>query len=231
MKLKTIVFVFFSLIIFNSNAQKQKTFSYSFKKGEVMDVMLLTTAPDSKEKYERYRKSIFPIASEYSYQPQTGFKISKLTLGTHRPSSIIFAKWKNKQKRERFLVDIDKRVPDFHEQRRVLFPYFDLTYYKMQKDVSFSINRGKYNVVTSFWKSDQKKFNKFVSKWEKDIKNAGGKIVLQLNKGNSPIGYLYNPDQFYIIEWNNKSAFDAFAKTHKMSSYNDLKNVHQFKID
>ncbi len=231
MKLKTIAFVLFSFAIFNCNAQSKKIISFSFKKGEVMDVMLLTTAPDSETKYERYRKIIFPVAFEYSYQPQNGFRISKLTLGTHHPSSIIFGKWENKQKREGFLANISKRVPGFHAQRRELFPYFDLTYYEVQKDLNFSINREKYNVVTSFWKNDLKMFERFISKWEGDIKKAGGKIILQLNRGNSPTGYVYNPDQFYIIEWNNESAFDAFAKTHKMSSYDDLKNVHQFKID
>lgn len=231
MKLKTITVVLFSLIILNSNAQSKKIISYSFKKGEVIDVMLLTTAPDSKIEYERYKKTAFPVAFEYSYQPQKGFRISKLTLGTHHPSSLIFGKWKSKQKREDFLVRITERVPDFHEQRRALFPYFDLTYYELEKDLSFSIDREKYNVVTSFWKDDSKEFNKFMSNWEEKIKKSGGKIILQLNKGNSPTGYVYNPDEFYIIEWKNQSVFDAFAKEYKMSSYGDLKNIHQFKID
>lgn len=231
MKLKAIAFVLFSLIILNSNAQSKKTISYSFKKGEVMDIMLLTTSPDSKTEYERYKKTIFPVGFEYSYQPQKGFRISELTLGTHRPSSLIFGKWENKQKREGFLANISKRVPDFHEQRKTLFPHFDLTYYEIEKDLNFSINKDKYNVVTSFWKNDSKKFDKFIPKWEEEIKKARGKIILQLNRGISPTGYVYNPDQFYIIEWNNESDFDAFAKTHKMANYDDLKNVHQFKID
>ncbi|WP_108868074.1 hypothetical protein [Aquimarina aquimarini] len=231
MTLRTFALVFFSLTFFNSNAQSKEVTSYSYKKGEILDVMLLTMVSDSKEKFDTYKKTIYPVGYEYSYRPQNGFRISKLTLGTHLPSNLIFGKWENKQKREAFLANISKRVPDFHKQRRELFPYFDLTYYEMQKDVSFSINKKKYNVVTSFWKDNSNEFNKFVSNWEEKIKKAGGKIVLQLNKGNSPTGYVYNPDKFYIIEWKNQSVFEAFAVAHSMTSYDDLKNVHQFKID
>ncbi len=231
MKLKTFAIVILSLTISNCIGQNNKVMSYSFKKGEVLDVMLLTTAPNSKDKYMQYRKTAFPVAFEYSYQPQKGFKISELTLGTHKPYSLIFGKWASKEKRENFLADITKRVPDFHQQRRALFPYFDLTYYEMKQDFTFSINREKYNVATSFWVKDTKKSNRFIKKWEKDIKKMGGNIVLHLNDGTSPTGYVYNPDQFYIVEWNDKSAFKAFAKKYDMNSYNALKNVHQLKID
>jgi len=231
MTLKTFALVFFSLTIFNSNAQSKEVISYSYKKGEILDIMLLTMTPNSKEKFETYRQTIYPVGFEYSYQPQKGFKISRLTLGTHLPENLIFGKWESKQKREGFLGNISKRVPNFHKQRRELFPYFDLTYYEVQKDLSFSINRNKYNVVTSFWKDNSKEFNKFIFNWEEKIKKAGGKIVLKLNKGNSPTGYVYNPDKFYIIEWKNQSVFELFAIAHSMTSYEDLKNVHQFKID
>ncbi len=231
MKLKTVVLVFFSLAIFNCKAQSEKVKSFSFKKGEIMDVMLLTTAPDSDAKFETYKKTAFPLAFEYSYQPQQGFKISKLTLGTGLPVSLIFGKWESKMKREGFLANISKRVPNFHQQRRDIFPYFYLTYYEMPSDINFSVNTEKYNVATSFWEEDSEKFDKFSSKWEGDIKKAGGNIVLQLNNGDSPTGYNYNPDQFYIIQWDNQSAFEAYAKQHTMSSYEGLKNVHQFTIN
>ena len=179
----------------------------------LLDVfMLLTTAPDSKAEYERYKKTVFPVGFEYSYQPQQGFRIAKLTLGTHLPVNLIFGKWENKEKREGFLANISKRVPGFHEQRRALFPYFDLTYYEMPRDINFTINKEKYNVVTSFWKEDSKTFLKFLKQWEKQIAKAGGKIILQLTDGKSPTGYTYNPDLFYIIEWADQLAFDAFAE-------------------
>lgn len=231
MKFTTLVFVFFSFAIFNCKAQNKQLKSFSFKKGQVMDVMLITTAPNSKVAYEKYKKTAFPVAFEYSYQPQQGFNITKLTLGSHLPANLIFGKWESKAKREGFLSNIFKKVPDFHEQRRALFPYFDLTYYEIPQDINFSINREKYNVVTSFWKEDSKPFLKFMNQWKKEITTAGGKIILQLNDGTSPTGYNYNPDLFYIVQWNDQLAFDTFAKQHPLSSYEDLKNVHQFIIN
>ena len=231
MKFTTLVLAFFSFAIFSCQAQSKQLISYSFKKGAIMDIMLLTTTPNSAEKYEKYKTTAFPIAFKYSYQPQTGFKISKLTLGTHLPANLIFDKWESKEKREDFLDIIATKVPDFHEQRRALFPYFDLTYYEMPRDINFTINREKHNVVTSFWKQDSKTFVKFSKQWVKQIKKAGGKIILQLKDGISPLGYYYNPDVLYIIEWNNEAAFNAFAKQHPLKSYEALKNVHQFIID
>lgn len=231
MKFTTLVVAFFSFAIFNCQAQSKQLISYSFKKGEVMDIMLLTTAPNSEEKYEKYKRTAFPVAFKYSYQPQIGFNISKLTLGTHLPANLIFGKWENKEKREDFLAIITTKVSDFHEQRRALFPYFDLTYYEMPRDINFTINREKHNVVTSFWKQDLKTFAQFSKQWEKQIKKAGGIIIIQLKEGISPLGYHYNPDVLYIIEWNNEAAFNAFAKQHPLASYEALKNVHQFIID
>ena len=229
MKLTTLVLLIFAAL--NCAAQTGQVKSFSFKKGEVMDVFLLTTAPNSEDKFERYKQTAFPVAFEYSYRPQKGFKITKLTLGTHTPSSLIFGKWESKEKREGFLANIAQKVPDFHQQRRVLFPYFDLTYYEMQHDTDFSIDTKKYNVATSFWQHDAESSLKFFSKWEKQIKKAGGKIIIQLNEGKSPLGYHYNPDQFYIIQWDNETVFEEFAKQNPLASYNDLKNVHQFVIN
>ena len=102
----------------------EKTKSFEFKKGEVLDVILLTQVENSETLFERYKKTAFPVAFEYSYQPQPGFGISKLTLGTNKPVAFLFGKWASLEKREGFLDVIGQRVPDFHQQRRNLFPYF-----------------------------------------------------------------------------------------------------------
>ena len=196
-----------------------------------MDVMLITTASNSEKLYDRYRKTAFPVAFEYGYQPQSGFKISKLTLGTHFPKSIIFGKWTSKEKREGFLANISKRVPDFHSLRRDLFPHFDLTYYEMNQDLSFSIDRKKYHIATSFWKGDSSDFSNFFEKWKNDISKLGGKLIIELENGTSPLGYYYNPTVFCIVAWDSQKDFEAFAKQNPLSTYETLKNIHQFAID
>lgn len=152
-------------------------------------------------------------------------------MGNHLPNSLIFGKWGSLEKREGFLANIAKRVPDFHEQRRDNFTYFGLNYYVMPKDLEFSVDTDKYNVVTSLWQHDNSGFKQFVDQWEKQVSASGGKVIIQLKDGTSPTGYFYQPDMFYIVQWEDQAAFESFAKNHPLSSYDKLKNVHQFAIN
>lgn len=231
MRLPTLAFVLFSMLFFSGNAQKKQFKTFTFKKGEVMDVLPMTLIENPNKLFDRYKKTAFPVAFKHSYQPQPGFKITKLTLGNLFPQSLIIGKWKSKKMREDFLSNITKKVPDFHSQRRKLWKYFGLTYYVMKQDTQFSVDTKKYNVATSFWKKTPKSFKSFFSKWKKELIAAGGKIIIQLQDGISPTGYTYNPDLFLIITWKNKSDFDSFAKKHPLASYQNLKNVHQFVIN
>ena len=223
--------VMFLLFIFTHLEAQEKTKHFEYKKGEFLDIFLLSTVQDSKELFDRYKQTAFPVAFEYTYRPQPGFRIKELTLGTNTPSSFIFGKWASKEKKEDFIAKIVDRVPDFHQQRRALFPYFGLAYYEMQEDLKFSINKEKFNVVTSFWQHDSKSLSSFYKEWGKSVEALGGKFVLQLKEGNSPFGYSYNPDMVCIVEWRSESAFRAFEKRYPLSKYARLKDVHQFTID
>lgn len=205
--------------------------SIEYKKGEVMDILLARLAPDTDELYSRYRRTAFPVAFEYSFELMPVFSITELTLGNNYPTTFVFGKWNNLEKREGFLADIVDRVPDFHDQRRNTFIYFGLTYYEMPHDIKVTIDTDKINVATSFWQDENENFSEFISDWSEEIISSGGKIILELEEGKSPTGYYYNPDAFYIIQWENEAAFDEFAKANPISGYEVLKNVHQFRIE
>ncbi|MDW3645943.1 MAG: hypothetical protein R8P61_02650 [Bacteroidia bacterium] len=229
MKRRSLLILWFILPFLPVQAQDQaKTFS--FKKGEVMDLIYLSSRPDSEQLFEHYKKTAFPIAFEYSYQPQRGFAVKELTLGMNLSKSLIVGKWANKEKREGFLNNIVKRVPDFHQQRRKLFEEFALTYYVMPEDLEFSVEGSNFHVATSFWQKDRPTFTRFIRTWKKEVQKAGGKFLLELTEGNSPTGYYFNPELFLIIEWPDRAAFDAFAKAHPLSTYEALKHVHQVVI-
>ena len=230
MKFTTVVFLVLMILGTTSNAQK-KVKSFEYKKGEVLDIILLSQQENSGKLFERYKQTAFPVAFEYSYRPQPGFGISKLTLGTNKPKGFIFGKWSNMGNRKGFLANISKRVPDFHEQRRELFPYFGLTYFEMQKDLSFSIDTNNYNVVTSFWRTSNTDPTTLIDDWEKEILATGGKLVLKLSNGASPTGYSYNPDMLYIVSWPNEFSFNEFAKKFRLETFNAFENVHQFVIN
>ncbi len=229
MKFKNLILLFAVLIFFGMSAQ-EKIKSFDFKKGEVLDIILLSQTENSNELFEQYKKTAFPVAFEYGYQPQLGFGISKLTLGTNKAQAFLFGKWENLEKREGFLTNIAKRVPDFHQQRRDLFPYFGLTYYSMLADLKFSVDTSKYNVATALWSKPSKKDASFFNKWKAAITKSGGKVIVTLENGKSPLGYYYNADVLCIVEWKNEAAFNAFAEKHPLAYYEALHNVHQFVI-
>jgi len=217
------------LIVSTASAQ-EKLQSYDFKKGEVLDIMLLSQTENASESFKRYKETIFPVGFEYTYRPQSGFGIKALTLGTNKAQLFLFGKWRSLEKREGFLDVITERVPDFHEQRRELFPYFGLTYYEMKQDLKFSVDTSKFNVVTALWKNQDKKDTSFFKKWIDAVKKYGGTVVLTLENGTSPLGYYYNADILCLVEWQKETDFQAFAEKHPLSFYEPLRNVHQFVI-
>lgn len=229
MKLSNLIFLIVWAIMASMNAQDHIK-SFDFKQGEVLDIIVLNQTKNAKELLERYKKTAFPVAFEYSYQPQPGFGISKLTLGTNKAQAFLFGKWSSLEKRIGFLNNIAQRVPDFHQQRRDLFPFFGLTYYEMNKDLKFAVDTSKFNVATALWDHPSKKDSSFFKKWAAAVTQYGGTFIVTLENGNSPLGYYYNADVLCIVEWPNENAFQTFAKKHPLSFYEPLGNVHQFVI-
>lgn len=229
--MKTLIIKIVLLCLISIPAYTQnKVKTFSFKKGEVLDILLLsTTKENTKALFDRYKETAFPVAFKYSYQPQPGFAIKKLVLGNYLPTSFILGKWESKAKREGFLQNIVKNVPDFHQQRRDLFTNFELTYYEMPRDISFSVASEKYTVATAFW-GNSKKNKELYKKWEAKTKERGGGIVIKLENGISPAGYYYNADVLYIVQWKNAKEFESFAKKYPLPVFDKLQNVHQFVI-
>ena len=229
MKFSNSLFFCFVLAASTLISQEEEK-SFHFKKGEVLDVILLSQTKNSEELFYKYRQTIYPVGFEYTYQPQKGFRIAKLSLGTNKPNAFIFGKWSSLQYRQEFLSNIVKRVPDFHEQRRNLFPYFGLTYYEVMQDLSFSINTSKHTVVTALWNDPAKNNQSFFETWKANVINAGGKVIITLKDGVSPTGYYYNPDILCVIEWNDEADFKVFSENNSLDTYESMKNVHQFVI-
>lgn len=202
---------------------------YQFRKGEVLDILLLTNGPDVKTLFPNYRNTAFPVATKFSYKPIPGLPITETLQGGIQPQSLIFGKWDSKEKRKGFLDAIVPEVPDFHKQRRAIWTYFSLTYYELPRDISFTINRSKYNVVTSYW-GEGKSFKEYLKAFQQATTQNGGKEVISLTNGTSPVGYVYNPDYLTITQWESKTAFDAFYKEHLAMEEKRIHNVHQFVL-
>lgn len=202
---------------------------YEFKKGEVLDILLLTNGPEAKTLFPNYRRTAFPVATKFSYTPIPGFPIAETVQGGVHPRSFIFGKWDSKEKREDFLEAIITEVPDFHEQRNAIWTYFAVTYYEITEDAQFIIDRSKYNVVTAYW-GQGNSFKEFTDSFKEVQESSGGKEVLTLSNGTSPPGYYYNPEFLMITEWENKAAFESFNKEHQAFNEKRILNVHQFVL-
>ncbi|WP_108803288.1 hypothetical protein [Aquimarina sp. Aq107] len=205
--------------------------SYNFKKGEILDILLLTTKPGTKKDFEKYKKTIFPVGIEKTYKPLPGFGISETTQGNIQPSNFIFGKWKDLKNREEFIAQIEGIVPDFHVQRRNIWSLFNLTYYEMPQDISFKIDKNKYNVATSYWKKETTSFKKFKELWLQKSSANGGKKIIELTNGKSVVGYYHNPDLLVITQWESKAAFDSFYKENLKMNHKGILHVNQFVLN
>lgn len=206
----------------------QSTVSFDLKKGEILDILLITNKPDIEALFDNYKKTAFPVAMGLSYQPLPGFGIAEYTQGNQQPSSLVFGKWSNLEKREQFLTDITESVPDFHEQRRNMFEFFALTYYEMQEDISIEIDREKLLVVTAYWQQEASALQTFTQKWRKIAKKSGGEVILELTEGKSPFAYYYQPDYLVITQWSDRETFNKFHDENIKMNHEGLKHVNQF---
>ena len=224
------ILVLMCLITVHLKSQaKDKTFSY--KKGQVFDIILLNTKTGIEEDRDSYFKTAFPVATKYGYTGQGGLAlIDTPSQGNYHPESMIFGVWTSLQRRLDFLADIEGVMPNFHEARRKIWSSFNLTYWEMKEDLSFTVKADKYNVATLYWQESERPFNQFKANWTKQAKNAGGKEVLVLTNGDSPFGYHFDPDYLVITEWESKAAFDKFYKENLKMNHDGVKHVNQFII-
>ena len=203
----------------------------ALKKGEVLDILLLSQNPDTEADLKSYFQTAFPVAKRMSYQPLPGFKILEHTQGNHRPSSLILGKWSDIKTREAFLTQILKEVPDFHERRRKIWSYFGLGYFEIQEDLSFKIDRDKYHVATAYWLKKEDDSAKFYEKWIKSIDTMGGEILVSLEDGTSPFGYKYDPDYLVITSWEDEGAFEAFREEVSQMKTDNIQHVNEFILE
>lgn len=232
MKLLKITAVLFVAGVLTTHLFAQSNIkSISLNKGEILDILLLTTKPGTEKAFEKYRKTAFPVGFKRTYQPLPGFKVQETVQGNIQPASFILGKWNDLQNRELFIAEIEGIVPDFHEQRRTIWSLFNLAYYEMSNDVSFSFDKDKYIVATAYWKKDDVSFKKFKDLWLQKSNAKEGKTILQLTDGKSPMGYYYNPDWVIITQWKSKEAFDAFYKENLKMSHQGVLHVNQFILN
>jgi len=203
----------------------------TLKKGEVLDILLLSQNPETEDDLKTYFQVAFPVAKKMSYQPLPGFRIAQNNSGNIRPDVLILGKWDNVEIREDFLSQIVEEVEDFHERRRKIWSYFGLRYFEIQEDLSMVINRDHVHVATAHWSDSKSRSSEFHEQWAQAVRNSGGKILLQLKEGKSPFGYRYDPDYFTISTWKNEAAFSDFQEKIKKLGWDNIQHVNEFILE
>jgi len=203
----------------------------NLQKGEVLDILLLSQHPDTEEALQSYFQTAFPVAKRMSYQPQPGFKIQSCAQGNHQPSLLILGKWENLEKREAFLTEILKEVPDFHERRREIWSYFGLRYFEIQADLTIEINREAYHAATAHWLTDATNPSNYLQEWLQTVKEMGGEVMCKLTNGKSPFGYQYAPDYFLLTSWENEAAFLAFQQSIQQLPMDNIQHINEFILE
>ncbi|UZO80079.1 hypothetical protein NBT05_14125 [Aquimarina sp. ERC-38] len=226
-RLSSLLLILCFLLISTTKAQE---ISYTLKKGEVFDLLLVTNQPTGKEVFKNYRAEAFPVAVEKGYSFLSGFKITETLEGDIHPEGAIFGKWKSLADRQEFLKIITTRVPDFHKMRKEIWYYFTVKYYEIEQDLHFNLDPEKVIVATTYWQKEgaSSEFENFIAKVKSLIETTGGSLKLAFNKGYSPEGYEYNPDYLILTQWDNKEDFDRFIKDSSTMDSTMLQTLHQF---
>lgn len=219
------------LFVLSSLYAQPRTKTISFKKGEVMDIILLNEKPGTDSLQKRFFSTAFAVARREGYQPVPGFRISESPLrGNYHPGTMVFGKWPSVAGRQAALEAIETEVEDFHQLRRAIWSNFYLTYWECPDNISFSIDPERYTVTTAFWQASDHAFSAFARPWIKAVEQAGGKILLQLKDGVSPFGYHYAPELLLIISWPSSEAYRSFRETAPPVDREAVRHLNEFAI-
>ncbi len=182
---------------------------YSIEKGEVLDVLFVRTKPDTKEAFASYKNDIFKLALEYTVQFLPGFQVSKIIYGNNQPTSLVIVKWADKERRESFLVEVEKEIKDFHERRQSIWSIFKLAYFPHRSAKKYVVDNSAYNVAFSLWGTDED-VERYMKKYGESMEKYNGSIPISLTDGISPFRYRFDADVFFVSSWKDKETFDAF---------------------
>lgn len=207
---------------------------YDLKKGQIFDVLLRTNNTGAtQEKKDKFNREVIPIALEQGYQLMpSGLYFEPVAIqGNYSPDHMILGGWESLKARENAMRVLVAELPYFHQIRRELWTTLFSTYFEIEEDISFSIREDKFYVVTAYHHKSERQFGEFKKEWARNIDESKGRIILELENGESPfIGHLYEPHRFIITEWTNRESFEIFLTKNKQMDHSSIKYVNQFAL-
>ncbi|UTW56306.1 hypothetical protein [Kordiimonas sp. SCSIO 12610] len=232
MMTKSMMVLAFTIFALHAHAQEDTKKTYTFKKGHVVDFLLLKQKANSGKALNEYARAAIAEARALGYKGNGGFTIARNPIQSNiHPDSLIFGSWPgNFKDRETALKTLLAAVPDLYSKRLDVWSSFFMTNYEIKEDISFDVDRNKIQVLTSYWKKDDQKFMLFKESFLKKIDQYGGVMKLNLTDARSPYGYDYTPDFTTLVEWDSQADFDAFLKSSLLMDTSGVKQVNQFYL-
>jgi len=227
--------IYFSLVIclllgFITNAQDNIR-TYNFNKGEVVDWFLLNENNDKDDTAKRYFEKAIPIGIKNGYKPNKGFAVKDYQLdGNYKPEIVVLASWPSEENRLKCTEELESTLSDFHEMRRIIWSHFNVSYYVLSSDLSFSINTDKYNVATAYWINDDGSKEEFINKWKDLVIKSNGTINLELSDPKTTFRYTYQPNYQFITSWNSKEDFNKFKSSFLESEELGVEHINEFRL-
>jgi hypothetical protein len=233
--LLVIVLALGSATITNLNAQDKveatKTKTISLKKGQSLDLFNGIRKEGTDEAVQEYFGQVFPPASKHGFKVDGSFiTIDIPTKGNYHSSFLSIMSWPGEDARNSFFEESKNMTYDFNHERKNIWSVFNFTEYgNLDQNIEFTVSSDKVYVITAYWVDDMTAFKNTKTNASQKMKAAGGTLKMLVGKGNSPSGYLYEPDVISITEWNSGDAFKEYLKsTDEGIADAGTKNVNQW---
>ncbi len=207
--------------------------SLVIKKDRVIDFLFLNNKENAQQHLKNYFSTVIPAANKLGYQPVYSFSIKRKPIrGNYHPDNLAIGSWPGgfKERREG-LEKLMVQFPDLHARRFDIWSTFNMTNYAIKEDIVAPLSPDNIYVLSAYWKNEQQSFDDFRKNQMERIQKSGGKVILKLEDGRSPFGYLYNPELTIITEWPSQKAFDQFHSKYLHLDQKSIKHANELYLE
>lgn len=231
-KLFTLAATFLWLLAPQSLVAAQDTKTYTFTKGQVLDVLYLIRRPDTGAALQDYFKTAGPIARKLNYAPHGALRVAdKPQQGNFSPDVVAFGTWPGDfTDRDSAYQQLLAELPDLQSRRMDIWSSFNMTQYEIGTDINLTMDKAKHYVLTAYWLEDAEELVSFQKTFLETLSTTSGTSVMLLTGGRSPFGYAFTPDLVVIGEWDNLLDAARFTDMSKALNAFGVHHVNQFPV-
>ncbi len=210
----------------------EDTKTYTFTKGQVLDVLYLIRRPDTGAALQDYFKTAGPIARKLNYSPHGALRVAgKPQQGNFSPDVVAFGTWPGDfADRDSAYQQLLAELPDLQSRRMDIWSSFNMTQYEIPEDITLTMDKAKHYVLTAYWLEDADDLGAFQKTFLQMLNTTSGTSKLLLTGGRSPFGYAFTPDLMVVSEWDNVLDVAKFTDASKALNSRGVLHVNQFPV-